>query len=166
MEHLVSYLESLLEESKEERKGHGSPKMIARDYQILKEFVTKMTSHVDVQMREYYINKKARELLAEVDNLQVCRKALASFQYLRSVNLEMIGDQFQSVIDKTASKALPDNFTRDNIGDLYKLKVGKAKQLCSQFSKMRASQEMTEEQQQIPESDVEARLEAIETKFA
>jgi hypothetical protein len=43
--------------------------MIARDYQILKEFVTKTTSHVDVQMREYYINKKARELLAEVDNL-------------------------------------------------------------------------------------------------
>jgi hypothetical protein len=54
----------------------------------------------------------------------------------------MIGDQFQSVIEKTASKALPDNFTRENIGDLYKLKVGKAKQLCKQFSKMRASQEI------------------------
>ena len=77
----------------------------------------------------------------------------------------MIGEQFQGVIDKTASKALPDNFTRENIGDLYKLKVGKAKQLCSQFSKMRASQEMTEEQQ-VPESDVETRLEAMETKFA
>ena len=78
----------------------------------------------------------------------------------------MIGDQFQSVIDKTASKALPESFTRENIGDLYKLKVGKAKQLCSQYSKMRASQEITAEQQQVPESDVEARLEAIETKFA
>jgi hypothetical protein len=43
----------------------------------------------------------------------------------------MIGDQFQSIIDKTASKALPESFTRENIGDLYKLKVGKAKQLCS-----------------------------------
>jgi hypothetical protein len=31
---------------------------------------------------------------------------------------------------------------------------------------MRASQEITAEQQQVPESDVEARLEAIETKFA
>ena len=78
----------------------------------------------------------------------------------------MIGDQFQSVIDKTAGKALPDDFTRENIGDLYKLKVGKAKQLCSQFSKMRASQEMTAEQRRVPESDVESRLEAIETKFA
>jgi hypothetical protein len=69
VEHLVIYLESFLEESKEDRKGHRSPKMIARDYLILKEFFTKMTSHVDVQMREYYINNKARELLAEVDNL-------------------------------------------------------------------------------------------------
>ena len=69
MKHLVGYLESLLEETKEERKGHGGPKMIARDYQILNEFVTKMSSHFDVQMRDYYINKKARELLAEVDNL-------------------------------------------------------------------------------------------------
>ena len=69
MERLVNYLESLLEESKEERKGHVGPPMITRDYQVLKEFVAKMTTHVDVQMREYYINKKARELLAEVDNL-------------------------------------------------------------------------------------------------
>ena len=118
IQNLVTYLESLLEESKEERKGHGDPKMISRDFQNLKEFVTKMTSHIDVQMRENYIKKKAREILAEVDNLQVCSKALNSFQYFRSINLEMIADQFQSVIDNTASKA-PDYFTKENISDLY-----------------------------------------------
>jgi SUMO ligase MMS21 Smc5/6 complex component len=53
----------------------------------------------------------------------------------------MIDDQFQSVINKTASEA-PENFTRENISDLYKLKLGKAKQLCTQFSKMRAYQEI------------------------
>jgi uncharacterized membrane-anchored protein YhcB (DUF1043 family) len=34
-ENLVTYLESLLEESKEERKSHSDPKMISRDYQNL-----------------------------------------------------------------------------------------------------------------------------------
>jgi len=32
IQNLVTYLESLLEESKEERKGHGDPKMISRDF--------------------------------------------------------------------------------------------------------------------------------------
>ena len=82
------------------------------------------------------------------------------------MTLDTLYENYKDAIDKLASHPLPEDFSRENIGDLYKLKVGKAKQLCSQFSKMRTSQEMTEEQQQIPESDVEARLEAIETKFA
>ena len=77
----------------------------------------------------------------------------------------MIGDQFQSVINKTASKA-PENFTRENISDLYKLKLGKAKQLCIQFSKMKAYQEMKAGQQQILKLDFDTRIEAMEKKFA
>jgi len=48
----------------------------------------------------------------------------------------MINDQYKSAINKTAGKQMPEEITRQNIFDLYKLKAGKAKQTTSQLSKM------------------------------
>jgi hypothetical protein len=41
--------------------------------------------------------------------------------------LNTLFENYKDAFDKTASHALPEDFSRENIGDLYKLKVGKVR---------------------------------------
>ena len=43
------------------------------------------------------------------------------------MTLETINENYKDAIDKTANHPLPEDFSRENIGDLYKLKVGKVR---------------------------------------
>ena len=63
------------------------------------------------------------------------------------MTLDAIYENYKDAIDKTASHPLPDDFSRENIGDLYKLKVCKVRQMNIQHYRMMAlpSHEMTVE---------------------
>jgi hypothetical protein len=64
-EHLIRYLEKIVTEEESKMQEMGG-KMVARDYDRLKEFAAKVKRHVEVEVSEYFINKRARELIAEV----------------------------------------------------------------------------------------------------
>jgi predicted nuclease with TOPRIM domain len=161
-EHLIRYLEKILTE--EESKVQGSDtKLIARDYDRLKEFAEKVKRHLEVEVSEYFIHKRAKELKAEVNLLIEYEETFRSLVYLRVLDLDMINEYYHSVLDQTAGNPLPDQISRDNIVDLYKLKVGKVKQLNSQLSTLRGSQEMMIE---CDPDCIARRLSSFELKFA
>jgi hypothetical protein len=89
-----------------------------------------------VKLKEYFFDKKAKELTVEIENLKTQSAILKSLEYLKNLDLPMINDQYKSAINKTTGKQMPEEITRQNIFDLYKLKAGKAKQTTSQLSKM------------------------------
>lgn len=138
-------------------------KLVARDYDRLKEFSAKVTRHVDVEVSEYFINKRARELIAELDLLKIYEETFSSLEYLRVLDLGMISDHYLGILDQTAGRPLPEQISRDNIADFYKLKVGKARQLNSQLSTMRGPQEMTIDDNPV---NIARRLSSLEVKFA
>jgi hypothetical protein len=41
--------------------------------------------------------------------------------------LDTLYENYKDAFDKIASHPLPEDFSRENIGDLYKLKVGKVR---------------------------------------
>ena len=137
--------------------------MVARDYDRLKEFAAKVTRHVDVEVSKYFINKHARELIAEANLLKNYQEIFSSLEYLRVLDLGMISEHYLGILDQTAGRPLPEQISRDNIADFYKLKVGKARQLNSQLSNMKGPQEMTIENN--PEN-IARRLSSLEVKFA
>ena len=137
--------------------------MIARDYDRLKEFAEKVKRHLEVEVSEYFIHKRAKELKAEVNLLIEYEETFRSLVYLRVLDLDMINEYYHSVLDQTAGNPLPDQISRDNIVDLYKLKVGKVKQLNSQLSTLRGSQEMMIE---CDPDCIARRLSSLELKFA
>jgi hypothetical protein len=65
--YLIRYLEAIA--SEEERKG-PEVKIISKDYIVLKNFTAKITDHVDKELTNYFLNKKARELIQQADRLK------------------------------------------------------------------------------------------------
>jgi hypothetical protein len=63
------------------------------------------------------------------------------------LTLDTLYENYKDAVDKTASHPLPEDFSRENIGDFYKLKVGKVRQMSTQHYRMMelSSQEMTNE---------------------
>ena len=106
-EHLIRYLEQILTEE-ESKMQESSGKMVARDYDRLKEFATKVKRHVEVEVSEYFINKRARQLIAEVNLLKGYEETFRSLEYLRVLDLSMISDHYQRVLDQTAGRSLPE----------------------------------------------------------
>ena len=123
---LIKYFEAIATE--EERKG-PEVKLITKDYYMLKNFATKMAEHVDKDLTKYFLNKKARELIQQADHLTECKETYASLEYLKGLDLQMIFDHYHSVMDETTSHPIPNKFTRNNICDLYHLKVQHVRQL-------------------------------------
>jgi hypothetical protein len=93
------------EESKVQEMGG---KMVAKDYDRLKEFAAKVKRHVEVEVSEYFINKRARELIAEVNLLRGYEETFTSLEYLSAIDLGMISDHYQGAIDQTAGRPLPE----------------------------------------------------------
>jgi hypothetical protein len=106
-EHLIRYLEKIAtdEESKVQR---SDTKLIARDYDRLKEFAEKVKRHLEVEVSEYFIHKRAKELKAEVNLLIEYEETFRSLVYLRVLDLDMINEYYHSVLDQTAGNPLPD----------------------------------------------------------
>jgi hypothetical protein len=96
---------------------------------MLKNFATKITDHVDKELTKYFLIKKARELIQQADHLAECKETYASLEYLKGLDLQLIFDQYHSVMDQTASHKIPEIFTKNNICDLYHLKVQHVRQL-------------------------------------
>ena len=62
-EKLVRYLDKIAEEEKV-IDGREGQQAIVRDYERLKALTTEIKGHTDTKLQEYFINKRARELLA------------------------------------------------------------------------------------------------------
>jgi hypothetical protein len=140
--YLIRYLEAIATE--EERKG-PEVKIISKDYILLKNFTAKITDHVDKELTKYFLNKKARELIEQADYLTECKETYGSLEYLKGLDLQLIFDHYHSVIDETSSHAIPDRFTRNNICDLYHLKVQHVRQLHNYLRNIDNPLEVTDE---------------------
>ena len=82
--------------------------MIARDYDRLKEFAEKVKRHLEVEVNEYFIHKRAKELKNEVNLLIEYEETFRSLVYLRVLDLDMINEYYHSILDQTAGNPLPD----------------------------------------------------------
>ena len=83
-------------------------KRVARDYDRLKGFAAKVKRHVEVEVSEYFINKRVRELIAEVNLLRGYEETFKSLEYLTALDLGMISDHYQGALDLTAGRPLPE----------------------------------------------------------
>ena len=88
-ERLIRYLEKILAEDSEERKEQGG-KMIVRDFERLKEFSARVKYLVEVEVSEYFINKKVRELINYGPTIKNHEKTFKSLEYLKDINFDLI----------------------------------------------------------------------------
>ena len=139
--YLIRYLEAIATE--EERKG-PEVKIISKDYIMLKNFTAKINHHVDKELTMYFLNKKARELIQQADHLTECKETYASLDYLKGLDLQLIFDHYHSVMDQIASYPIPESFTKNNICDLYHLKVQHVRQLHNYLKNIDNPLEVTE----------------------
>ena len=65
--------------------------MIAKDFERLKEFSSRVKYHVEVEISEYFINKKVRELNNYAPKLKNYEETFKSLEYLKDLDFDLIG---------------------------------------------------------------------------
>jgi hypothetical protein len=78
---------------------------------------------------DHYVNKRAKAFVELEPTLAQYRSKLINLEYVRVINSGLIYQTYKMYIHKTAGHPYHEGFTNQNLTDLYKLKVERAKDL-------------------------------------